>query len=351
LGITWNFREARELFTNWSEAWQLLNRDCNKCNPVLDIKFIRSMYRHFHQDERIILAIEEELGKTQSVMLVQKGSLGRWRLFMPSQAVIGPIIMRERHPQELSLSLKALCRALPNYAWEFGFQRQDPNFSVLVAIDLNSQISIAEHSQTTFVDVSGQFADYWAARPKNIRATIRKALQQLEQDRLETQLDVLTDVQDMDKAVDRHADLESRGWKGKMGTAIGRGNVQGSFYKELMSEFARKSAACVYQLFFDNSLIASLLTLKQSGMQVVLKTAYDESHSKYAPGRLIDYLMLQKAFVAPDVDVVENYTQASRIDLKWATGSRPIFQINYYRQPVFKNLYELGKSITRRDSS
>jgi hypothetical protein len=146
-------------------------------------------------------------------------------------------------------------------------------------------------------------------------------------------------------AVDEYADIESSGWKGKNNTAIRRNNRQGAFYKEVMLEFSRCNGACVYQLLFDEKVVASLLTLVQDGMQVVLKTTYLESYAQYSPGRFIDYLMLQSAFDNHNVSVVENYTNAGSEDCKWASGSREIYHVNYHRHILYCVILKMYKRV------
>ena len=48
---------------------------------------------------------------------------------------------------------------------------------------------------------------------------------------------------DLTTAVERYAALESRGWKGLEGTAVGSDNVQGRFYDEVLRGFAGSGGA------------------------------------------------------------------------------------------------------------
>src|SRR5204862_5121764 len=126
------------------------------------------------------------------------------------------------------------------------------------------------------------------------------------------------DAASMAQAVAEHGRLESAGWKGQTGTAIHADNVQGRFYREALERFATTDAARVYQLHLGGRVIASQLAIQQNRMMVLLKTAHDESFAAYSPGRLLDYLMLERLFEQRSVSVVEFYTKASSEDARWS---------------------------------
>jgi hypothetical protein len=338
--MAWSIHPGNAVLTTHREAWQQVNRDCNRSHPLLDHKFIAPLFAHFGSD-RVVLAVNTEDDRPTGVALLESLGRGMWQLFLPSQAPVGPAIFGglPRRPVD-GRCLDALIRALPGYGWLIGLLRQDPEYGGLDGADpaaggVSERLSDVH---TVHIRVDGSFADYWAARSKNLAGKMRRLMRKLESEGVAVRLVERRAAPDMPEAVARHGELESSGWKGGAGTAIHRDNDQGRFYTAMLENFAAEDGACVYQLHFDDRLVASQLTVAQNGMMVLLKTAYDEAESGYAPGRLLDYLIMEKLFAEQRLRTVEYYTNASHETLKWSTGTRHMFQANYYRQPLYKKL-------------
>lgn len=172
---------------------------------------------------------------------------------------------------------------------------------------------------------------------------MERILRRLQREGISPQLVERRDVNSVAVAVAVHGELEAAGWKGKNGTAIRRDNAQGSFYTDVMQNFAQADGACAYQLYLGDRAAASQLTITQNGMLVLLKIAHDESLSTYSPGRLLDYLMLERLFSDSSIRKIEFYTNASRDDSRWATGSRKIGHVNYFRSNFLKRLVQMAR--------
>jgi hypothetical protein len=80
------------------------------------------------------------------------------------------------------------------------------------------------------------------------------------------------------------------------------------------------------------------MTIANEYMLITLKTTYDESFAFYAPGRLLEYLLLEREFAEKRYAVVEYYTNASPDLQSWGTGTRTINHFTVYRARVFKQL-------------
>ena len=139
-------------------------------------------------------------------------------------------------------------------------------------------------------------------------------------------------------AVGRFGDLESAGWKGPLGTAIHRSNAQGSFYGDVLERFARMGRGRVYELYDGKHLAASQLCIDNGHALVLLKTTYDEKMARLAPGRVLLYRLLEHEFASRHFEAVEFYTDAGPEELKWATGSRPVYHVALYRSAMIKRV-------------
>ena len=142
--------------------------------------------------------------------------------------------------------------------------------------------------------------------------------------------------------------MESEGWKGKVGTAIREGNVQGSFYKDVLLGFGEQEQAMVVELYLDKHLASSILSIANDFMLIWLKTTHDEALRKYSPGRLVDYFFLEQEFSTKKFSVIELYTNAKPELLSWGTSNRVINHITLYRSAWFQNLTRLYRFINPR---
>ncbi|WP_172452622.1 GNAT family N-acetyltransferase [Chromatium okenii] len=141
-------------------------------------------------------------------------------------------------------------------------------------------------------------------------------------------------------------ELESQGWKGLQGTSIHANNIQGAFYAQLMKEFAVSGNASVYELYFNDTLVASRLCIFNSEMLIILKTTYAEEFSEYAPGRLLLYAVIEREFAQKRVKKIEFYTNANQDQISWSTEQRYIQHITLFRHSLLKKAYQ-AKNVIR----
>jgi CelD/BcsL family acetyltransferase involved in cellulose biosynthesis len=307
---------------------------------------VAALYRHFG-NPRARLALLEEAGEVVAGALLEPKRRGVWQVFLPAQAPLGPAIFAPSGGgARLRDAIVELAGALPGVVWMLGFFNQDPDFTALASQNGNG-VEIIEYATTVSIAVEGDFESYWGARPKQLRAKLRKVRRELEEAGIAHELAEIKSPADVAAAIAEHGRLESAGWKGQKGTAIQADNAQGRFYREVLESFAATDAARIYQLRFGGDVVASQLSIRQNGTQVLLKTAYDEARAEHSPGRLLDYLMLERAFAEKAARRIEYYTKASQEDFRWTTSSRPIYHVNHFRSNAVKKVVLAGRSLKR----
>lgn len=239
---------------------------------MLDGIFVDALLRHFG-DEQVHLGVCREGSRVVAMCLVPPRHLGIWSTFLPAQAQIGPAL----------LGPGSDTRALPG-----------------------QPVQRLPHALTMIISLAGSFDDYWAQRPRKLIQNMRR-YQRRAQAR-EPRLGVLSEPTTVAAAVDRYAALESSSWSGREGTAVRPASPQGRFYDEVMTRFAARGEALVYELWLDDELVASRLLLRGE-MAVMLKTAFNEQFDRLAPGRLL-LSTLQDLFRRAPGGCVEFYTNA-----------------------------------------
>jgi hypothetical protein len=119
----------------------------------------------------------------------------------------------------------------------------------------------------------------------------------------------------------------------------------------MLKRFASRGQAAIYQLHFDDEVVASAITICSGGMLVILKIAYDEEMSDYSPGLLMMYELHKRAFDMPDVKMIEYYGAATPRAQQWAVRLRQLYHLNYYRNAAFGKAINLIRSLRRPAST
>ncbi|MDR7295153.1 CelD/BcsL family acetyltransferase involved in cellulose biosynthesis [Pelomonas aquatica] len=326
------------------DDWDALNERLFGGHPLLDAGFVDALLRHFGEPGLHLCTASQGGARPQAMTLLkrQNRGLGIWSSFLPMQAQIAPALMTQSTPA------KHLLKLLPAYATQLDLLCNDPRFG-----DLRGQgAHVMPHALTMSVSLAGGFDDYLAQRPRKLMQNMRRYLRRLQSEGGRERVDVVTAPELMAAAVDRYAALESRGWKGRKGTAVRSDNAQGRFYADVMRCFAERGEAMVYELWLGEDLLASRMMLSRGGMTVMLKTAFDENFERFAPGRILLLRTLEDLFKRTPGGVVEFYTDAEADLLAWSTSQRWINHVSVYRHRGLPWFYELlrrgGRSWKRR---
>lgn len=321
----------------WREHWAALHRSAFRDHPLLALDFVDGLLRHFPGNGLRVARYEQD-GAIRAVALVHSRGLGRWRVYQPSQAPL-PLFMDASDDETARRRLNELVARLPA-ALLIELPSQDPLLTGLDRASLDGRFSSLEYGTTIAVAKGGQtFEEYWSSRKKKLRDNIKRYFRRTEDENIVWRFEALGDGADFASAVADYGRLESAGWKGREGTAIAPDNDQGRFYADYLSAASRRGLARAYRLYFDDKLVAARLAVLGGDMLVFLKTTFDESFAKLAPGRLMLYLVLEEIFRSEPVERIEFYTKANVDMLQWGNEERSIFHVNCYRSPLLRRLH------------
>lgn len=81
--------------------------------------------------------------------------------------------------------------------------------------------------------------------------------------------------------------LESTGWKGRKRSALINDRYRAAFAREAITNLAEVDAVRIHTINLDGRAIASIVIFLMAGEAYSWKTAYDESLSRYSPGKLL----------------------------------------------------------------
>lgn len=336
--MTWQVTQLQHGLGDWRGEWDALNQRLYAGHPFRDSRFVDAMLRHFG-DGSVRLCIHRTDGRVDGMLLLCPRRFGIWTQFVPDQAQAAPPLL------ERSDMLRELFPALSPFAWAIELMCQDPHFAPAGLIHEGATTRLKQHVLTMNVELDGGFGEYWEGRSRKLVQNLRRYQRRIEQECGAPELRVTRDAAEMAAAVARYAQLESMGWKGQEGTAVNVDDAQGRFYTEIMERFAETGQAEVIEYWLGEKLIASRMVATGAGMAIMLKTAYDETLSKYAPGRLLLKDLLQRMFEQGNEHVVEFYTHATQDQLAWATGRRHIVHAMLFHRPCQGRLYDIIQTI------
>ncbi|HEY4082452.1 MAG TPA: GNAT family N-acetyltransferase [Burkholderiaceae bacterium] len=332
--IEWSAYAAADLKGDKLRAeWDRLN-DSGPNLPILDSDAVCIALDCFGTGrERLLMG--RRGGATLAMGIFEQAGRFAWRTFQPSQMPLGCwIAAADASVQDLARSL-ARSGALPA-CLTLSLTQLDTLFNPVDADTPTERRS--PYIDTAWIDIAGSFEDYWAQRGKNLRQNMKKQRNKLQTEGITVGMRTLTDAAEMEPAVLRYGQLEAGGWKARQGTAIEAGNVQGTFYSQLLGTAAARSQARVYEYYFGDALVASNLCLLRDGCLLILKTTYDESITGFSPAFLLHQDMLQALFEQGEARRIEYYGRVMEWHTRWTTQQRSLFHLTSFRFAWLKAL-------------
>lgn len=335
--MTWEIFPVTHGLGQWHGVWDDLNRRLYGGHPLHDARFVQALLRHFGTGQER-LCVHHAGAQPDGILIMYRRRAGIWTQFVPAHTQSAPVLI------ERAEILYDLFAQLPNRAIVLEFMCQDPEFAPKSFLCSDGKANLAvNHALTMNVDLSGTFQEYWEKRPRNLVKNIRRYHHRVARECRSAEIRRITSAPSMHEAVARYGILETSGWKGRQGTSVHIGNRQGRFYAEIMAGFAETGQSEVVEYWLNHRLAASRLILRGAGMNIILKTSYDEELAQFAPGRLLLYGWLEQAFAEAGNAVVEFYTDATRDQLAWATGQRHIQHVMIFRNHALARMYDAYK--------
>ena len=150
--------------------------------------------------------------------------------------------------------------------------------------------------RSPYVDTSGDWESYEAGRSQKLLRELRRRRRRLES-RGELTFEVRGGEERLEELLEEGFRIEAAGWKGERGLAIDSRPATREFYGEIARWAAGHGLLRLAFLRLDGEPFAFDYAIEENGAHYLLKTGYDPSFRAEAPGQLLRYLMIQRAFV------------------------------------------------------
>jgi CelD/BcsL family acetyltransferase involved in cellulose biosynthesis len=174
------------------------------------------------------------------------------------------------------------------------------------------------------VDVTGQsFADYWAARPGELRSTVKRKGAKADL--------AITILDHFDE--DAWADYESvyaDSWKPEEGS---------NRFLRAMAEY--EGAAGNLRLGIgriDGNPVAAQLWTTENGVAIIHKLAHRDSAAEFSPGSLMSAAMFERAIDVDKVHLIDFGTGDDRYKRDWMDTRAPLFTLTLFNTRTVSGL-------------
>ena len=207
---------------------------------------------------------------------------------------------------------------------------QTAAWRALIAALLKRGLSVDVHPRYRIglVDTGGDFAEYQAARSKNLRRGLSKHLRRLERDgpvRWEV-LDRLS-PEEVEVAVRKAFEIERQSWKLAAGGSVLDTPGVFDFYHRQALKLAEWGNLRLAFMEHRGQPIAFELGWTAKEVYHSFKVGYDEAYAKYGPGQLLRRHLIERSFNRPDERLVDFQGPLSEALDVWATRSYEIARV------------------------
>jgi len=155
-----------------------------------------------------------------------------------------------------------------------------------------------------YLPVNGDFASYRASLSGNFRSNLNKASRKLtDLDRVG--FEFLTTEDQSREGLERFMAVETSGWKGREGSAIGQHPALVDFYSKLVPRLAARGWLEWQFLMAEGKTLAGNFAVRCGRSLVICKLGYDESYAKCAPGNMLFEHVIKRAFEDDHTDQID----------------------------------------------
>lgn len=171
-----------------------------------------------------------------------------------------------------------------------------------------------------YVDVDGAWDSYERTQ---LNAKRRRDVARLWRRLAETgtvRFELYDGQQHLDALLDRGFEVESRGWKGRAGTAIVSTPSRALFYRSTARWAADSGILRLAFLSLDTRPIAFCYAMHQNATMYCLKAGYDEAFASYSPGILLLHRLIRYSFDSSELTRLEMLGEDDRYKMEFAHG-------------------------------
>ena len=164
-----------------------------------------------------------------------------------------------------------------------------------VARDRGYRLIVHTIERSPYIDTRGDWQRYEEGLSSKLLRELRRRRRRLES-RGELAFEVSGGEEGLEELLEECFRIESAGWKGERGLAINSRPSTREFYGDIAHWAAARGLLRLAFLRLDGHPFAFDYCIEEHGVHYLLKTGYDPGFRAEAPGQLLRYLMIRRAF-------------------------------------------------------
>ncbi len=180
----------------------------------------------------------------------------------------------------------------------------------------------------SYLEIQNNFESFYSGLSKNFRKNLKKSIRHMES-LGSVSLKVIKGREITEHDIDRFLKLESSGWKGQSGSAIGKSSRLIAFYKSLCLRLADDNILEWHFLQTDTDLLAAQMAFRIGNRLTINKIAYNESFSHYSPGNYLFLKTVENTYNTGDIREIDCLTDMSW-HRNWELDRRNYFDIHIF---------------------
>jgi CelD/BcsL family acetyltransferase involved in cellulose biosynthesis len=184
------------------------------------------------------------------------------------------------------------------------------------------------------VDTTGTYDDYLAARPKKVRAELRRKRRKLEREVDGIELRIWREPAAMDRAFAAVLEVESDSWKDGAATSIASSDNERRFYRGVLDLFGPDTEPRVYALVSGDTAIAFVLGVAHREIFYALKCSYRSEYAPHSPGGNVFSHVIEDICPDPALERIELLGTDARWKREMADIADPVSLLEVRRQSL-----------------
>jgi len=227
-----------------------------------------------------------------------------------------------RAQRDFTWDVLLLDRVPDRSAITFALRAAPPSMLLGVARGSSSYIPCEQPYEATTSAISGSFK-------RNLRRLARRAEQTAP-----LAYWSVHEYTELIEALPRFFAIESSGWKGGEGTAIGCNGALMTFYRRLVEEFGTRGQCVMNFLRHGDTDVAAQFCLRVDGTLNLLKIGFDEAHAAIAPGHLIMDRTIQACCEDTRIRCI-SFVTSPNWDQVWKPLCEPVWEYQVFNNSSY----------------
>ncbi|REL31126.1 GNAT family N-acetyltransferase [Thalassotalea euphylliae] len=339
--IKWHLLPVSEFHTIHAQ-WDDLNQSTLN-QAVLSALFVQSLINTFAKQPLYILC-KYESGCLTFAGIFEQTSNFRWAIFQTSQGPLGAILSKSNMLNRRFFA--EINQQLPGTQLLFDLTQLDSAW-----FEQSDGVECLPYITTGSLKVPEDFDAYFASLSKNTRQNINKAKNRLNREGVTIELSIVTKPEQIKTYIAHYGELESKGWKSSLGTAVNVDNEQGTFYVDMMTSFAEQGLAQIWCYKFNDDIVAVDLCIVHGDTVTILKTTFDEGFARYSPALLMKVDAYKAMSEQGKIKRIEYYGKVMDWHRRLICDERALFHVTWAKnQALYRSLNWLKNKISKSTS-